>query len=83
MALPKVFETCLFKTVEQVVAMYTYTPQNDDELQFHKGSVINVVNKDDPDWWRGELNGTVGMFPSNYVSPLAEAMAQGEAQSCK
>jgi len=69
--------------VEQVVAMYAYQPQNEDELQFHKGSVINVVNKDDPDWWKGELNGAVGMFPSNYVSPLAEAMGQGQASSCK
>ncbi len=73
---------CCF-SVEQVVAMYAYQPQNEDELQFHKGSVINVINKDDPDWWKGEMNGTVGLFPSNYVSPLAEAMAQGQATSCK
>ncbi len=69
--------------MEQVVALFTYEAQNDDELSFHKGSVINVLNKDDADWWKGEVNGTTGVFPSNYVSPLADAMAQGQAQSCK
>ncbi|XP_036060022.1 intersectin-1 isoform X4 [Onychomys torridus] len=51
----------------QVIGMYDYTAQNDDELAFSKGQIINVLNKEDPDWWRGEVNGQVGLFPSNYV----------------
>ncbi|XP_063812564.1 intersectin-1 isoform X3 [Pseudophryne corroboree] len=51
----------------QVIGMYDYIAQNDDELAFSKGQVINVLNKEDPDWWKGELNGHVGLFPSNYV----------------
>nr|XP_045006295.1 intersectin-1 isoform X4 [Jaculus jaculus] len=51
----------------QVIGMYDYTAQNDDELAFNKGQIINVLNKEDPDWWKGEVNGQVGLFPSNYV----------------
>ncbi|XP_063067852.1 intersectin-1 isoform X2 [Engraulis encrasicolus] len=51
----------------QVIGMYDYTAQNDDELPFGKGQVINVLSREDPDWWKGELNGSVGLFPSNYV----------------
>ncbi|XP_075053313.1 intersectin-1 isoform X5 [Mixophyes fleayi] len=51
----------------QVIGMYDYIAQNDDELAFSKGQVLNVLNKEDPDWWKGELNGQVGLFPSNYV----------------
>ncbi|KAM4699922.1 intersectin-1 isoform 1-T1 [Discoglossus pictus] len=51
----------------QVIGMYDYIAQNDDELAFAKGQIINVLNKEDPDWWKGELNGQVGLFPSNYV----------------
>uniref|UniRef100_A0A8C8TMU0 Intersectin-1 n=1 Tax=Peromyscus maniculatus bairdii TaxID=230844 RepID=A0A8C8TMU0_PERMB len=51
----------------QVIGMYDYTAQNDDELAFSKGQIINVLNKEDPDWWRGEVSGQVGLFPSNYV----------------
>ncbi|XP_032888315.1 intersectin-1 isoform X6 [Amblyraja radiata] len=51
----------------QVIGMYDYIAQNDDELAFAKGQIIGVLNKDDPDWWKGELNGVAGLFPSNYV----------------
>ncbi|KAG2456681.1 ITSN1 protein, partial [Polypterus senegalus] len=51
----------------QVIGMYDYIAQNDDELAFGKGQIINVLSKEDPDWWKGELNGSVGLFPSNYV----------------
>uniref|UniRef100_A0A4X1TYV4 Intersectin-1 n=1 Tax=Sus scrofa TaxID=9823 RepID=A0A4X1TYV4_PIG len=56
-----------FPAVCQVIGMYDYTAQNDDELAFNKGQVINVLNKEDPDWWKGEVHGQVGLFPSNYV----------------
>ncbi|XP_031220258.1 intersectin-1 isoform X2 [Mastomys coucha] len=62
--LPK---TAAQPAVCQVIGMYDYTAQNDDELAFSKGQVINVLNKDDPDWWKGEVSGQVGLFPSNYV----------------
>lgn len=29
-----------------------------------------VLQKDDSGWWQGELNGRVGMFPSNFVEPI-------------
>ncbi|XP_072513899.1 intersectin-1 isoform X2 [Salminus brasiliensis] len=51
----------------QVIGMYDYVAQNDDELPFGKGQIINVLSREDPDWWKGELNGSVGLFPSNYV----------------
>lgn len=55
--------------LEQVLAMFPYSGQRDDELTFFKGSVINVMSKEG-DWWKGELNGKVGVFPCNYVQPL-------------
>ncbi|XP_053772818.1 intersectin-1 isoform X7 [Desmodus rotundus] len=57
----------VFPAVCQVIGMYDYTAQNDDELAFSKGQLINVLNKEDPDWWKGEVSGQVGLFPSNYV----------------
>ncbi|XP_034608137.1 intersectin-1 isoform X2 [Trachemys scripta elegans] len=60
-------KSTVLPSVCQVIGMYDYTAQNDDELAFNKGQIINVLNKDDPDWWKGEVNGQVGLFPSNYV----------------
>ena len=60
--------------------MFPYTAQNPDELTFYKGSVINVVSKEG-EWWKGEMNGQTGMFPSNYVQPLSD-LKMGTTQ-CK
>ncbi|XP_057596403.1 intersectin-2 isoform X3 [Hippopotamus amphibius kiboko] len=59
--------TPAFHAVCQVIAMYDYTAHNGDELSFSKGQLISVLNKDDPDWWQGEISGVTGLFPSNYV----------------
>ncbi|XP_026148800.1 intersectin-2b isoform X2 [Mastacembelus armatus] len=51
----------------QVIAIYDYTAANEDEMSFSKGQLINVLDKNNPDWWKGELNGETGLFPTNYV----------------
>ncbi|KAG8580074.1 hypothetical protein GDO81_007120 [Engystomops pustulosus] len=61
-----------FVSVCQVIAMYDYIANNEDELNFSKGQLINVINKDDVDWWQGEINGVTGLFPSNYVKMTTE-----------
>jgi len=50
-------------------ALYNYNAQENDELTIRKGDVITVI-KEHPDWWEGELNGTVGVFPANYVEKI-------------
>ncbi|XP_058804871.1 intersectin-1 isoform X2 [Phymastichus coffea] len=63
---------------EKVMALYPYKAQNEDELSFEKGDVIVVLSKDEDSWWRGELNGLSGVFPSNYVSPMLNALSRAE-----
>uniref|UniRef100_A0A8C0XHL0 Intersectin-2 n=1 Tax=Castor canadensis TaxID=51338 RepID=A0A8C0XHL0_CASCN len=65
--------TPAFHAVCQVIAMYDYVANNEDELNFSKGQLINVMNKDDPDWWQGEVNGMTGLFPSNYVKMTTDS----------
>ena len=61
-----------FLLVERVMALYPYQAQNEDELSFEKGDVISVLAKEETAWWRGELNGVSGVFPSNYVSSMCK-----------
>ncbi|XP_076164152.1 dynamin associated protein 160 isoform X2 [Ptiloglossa arizonensis] len=61
-------------SVERVMALYPYQAQNEDELSFEKGDAITVLAKDEATWWKGELNGVSGVFPSNYVSPMSNEM---------
>nr|XP_057945813.1 intersectin-2b isoform X1 [Doryrhamphus excisus] len=55
------------QSVCQVIALYDYTAVNKDELSFSKNQLINILNKNDPDWWKGEVNGVTGLVPTNYV----------------
>uniref|UniRef100_A0A8C1A8R7 Intersectin 2a n=1 Tax=Cyprinus carpio carpio TaxID=630221 RepID=A0A8C1A8R7_CYPCA len=57
----------------QVIAMYDYKAANKDEMSFQKGQLITVFNKDNPDWWKGEVAGVVGLFPTNYVKMTTES----------
>lgn len=50
-----------------MIAIYDYKAANGDEMSFSKGQVISVLDKNNPDWWKGELNGATGLFPTNYV----------------
>nr|XP_057912352.1 intersectin-2a isoform X2 [Doryrhamphus excisus] len=57
----------------QVIAMYDYTAANSDELSFSKGQLINVLDKTNPDWWKGEANGVTGLLPTNYIKMTTES----------
>lgn len=50
-----------------MIAIYDYTAANGEEMSFSKGQLINVLDKSNPDWWKGESNGVTGLFPTNYV----------------
>ena len=48
---------------------------NDDELDLERGQIVTVLSKDldDPGWWRGKLNGKVGVFPDNFVKIIKKS----------
>ncbi|XP_063604535.1 uncharacterized protein LOC134780011 isoform X2 [Penaeus indicus] len=48
-------------------ALYNFTAQNKRELTFNKGDVIFIRRSIDKNWYEGELRGSVGIFPCNYV----------------
>ncbi|SCV01410.1 LAME_0G16028g1_1 [Lachancea meyersii CBS 8951] len=58
--------------VRKVRALHNLTGRDSEELSFRKGDVIAVIEQVYRDWWRGSLRGRVGIFPLNYVTPVAE-----------
>ncbi|XP_069743354.1 jouberin isoform X3 [Narcine bancroftii] len=54
---------------ETVVALYDYTAHRSDELTIQRFDIIQVLYKDNVNWWFGRLaNGKQGFFPANYVA---------------
>lgn len=56
----------------QVQALYDFTAEEEDELGFCVGDIIEVLDRSDASWWKGRLRGRSGLFPANYTSPLWE-----------
>lgn len=59
-------------TVSRVRALFDFQATDPDELTFHKGDVIAVLESVYKDWWKGVLRGKTGIFPLNYVEKLAD-----------
>jgi len=59
----------------QCKALYDFNAENNDELTFSAGNIIEIVAQDG-DWWTGTCDGRTGLFPGTYVelvgsSPVA------------
>lgn len=68
---------------EQAKALYQYKAQNDDELTFKEGDIITIISKDieDKGWWKGELNGRIGVFPDNFIELIKPQITSPENDS--
>nr|CAB3236282.1 drebrin-like protein [Phallusia mammillata] len=53
-------------------ALYDYQADEEGELTFDPGDIINEIEQIDEGWWRGvlEKDGSYGLFPANYVETL-------------
>ena len=61
----------------QVKATYKYAAEDNDELSFESGEIIDVVQYEDPEeqeegWLMGirEISGEKGLFPANFTRPI-------------
>lgn len=50
--------------------IYSYRENKPDELSLAVGDVIEIFEEVEEGWWRGKLNGKVGVFPSNFVEMI-------------
>ncbi|XP_030627736.1 sorbin and SH3 domain-containing protein 1 [Chanos chanos] len=53
-------------------ALYSYVPQNEDELELQEGDLVSVMEKCDDGWFVGTSKRTkqFGTFPGNYVKAV-------------
>ncbi|XP_060557527.1 SH3 domain-containing kinase-binding protein 1-like isoform X6 [Ruditapes philippinarum] len=67
------------KAMEKAIVRYSYAAENEDELTLTEGETVNILDKDleDSGWWKGELNGRIGVFPDNFVEIIKEELNKG------
>jgi hypothetical protein len=49
--------------------LYEYKATADDELTLAVDDIVTVLDKnlEDEGWWKGELNGRIGVFPGEIL----------------
>lgn len=57
-------------TRTKCIAQYDYKAARDDELNIFNGDVIDIIEKRDDGWWRGQLANSIGLFPSTFVTEI-------------
>eukprot|EP01117_Protostelium_nocturnum_P013261 TRINITY_DN4939_c0_g1_i2.p1 TRINITY_DN4939_c0_g1~~TRINITY_DN4939_c0_g1_i2.p1 ORF type:complete len:407 (+),score=117.10 TRINITY_DN4939_c0_g1_i2:70-1290(+) len=55
---------------EPYKAMYDYESTSEDELSVQTGDQVVVFMKHPSGWWMCEMNGKVGLIPSNFLESL-------------
>lgn len=76
------------RVLQTVQTLYPFSSVSDEELNFEKGEMMEVLEKpeNDPEWWRCKnCRGQVGLVPKNYVVVLNDGpLASGShfQQNC-
>ncbi|XP_018318563.1 SH3 domain-containing kinase-binding protein 1-like [Agrilus planipennis] len=67
--------------IRQCRVVFSYKQDHDDELSLNVGDVINILGEEEEGWWKGVLNGKVGVFPSNFVQEITPSIPVSRASS--
>ncbi|VDL19797.1 unnamed protein product [Hymenolepis diminuta] len=51
-------------------ALYQFDAENDTELPFQEGDIIQLIRQVDENWYEGRINNHEGFFPVNYVEVI-------------
>ena len=55
---------------ECVMALYDYTEKSPREVSMRKNDVLTLLNSNNKDWWKVEVNDRQGFVPATYVKKI-------------
>lgn len=63
---------------ECVVALYDYTEKSPREVSMKKSDVLTLLNSNNKDWWKVEVNDRQGFVPAAYVKKLEAGLSASQ-----
>jgi chromosome segregation ATPase len=68
LASTKGFKNAFADDVQNAVALYDFDKERDEDLEFNRGDMIEILEKNDSGWWIGRIGDRIGTFPFNFVN---------------
>merc|ERR1711963_839945 len=65
---------------ECVMALYDYTEKSPREVSMKKGDVLTLLNSNNKDWWKVEVNDRQGFVPAAYVKKIDPGLTASRQQ---
>merc|ERR1712228_528260 len=65
---------------ECVAALYDYTEKSPREVSMKKGDVLTLLNSNNKDWWKVEVNDRQGFVPAAYVKKIDPGLTASQQQ---
>lgn len=62
------FNTNFLEEVLSAVALYDFDKEREEDLEFKRGDIIEILEKNESGWWIGRVNDKIGTFPFNFVN---------------
>ncbi|KAG8294427.1 hypothetical protein J6590_103113, partial [Homalodisca vitripennis] len=63
---------------ECVMALYDYTEKSPREVSMKKGDVLTLLNSNNKDWWKVEVNDRQGFVPAAYVKKIEAGLTASQ-----
>jgi len=63
---------------EVVMALYDYTEKSPREVSMKKGDVLTLLNSNNKDWWKVEVNDRQGFVPAAYVKRIDAGLSASQ-----
>ncbi|XP_075890293.1 uncharacterized protein LOC142893527 isoform X3 [Nelusetta ayraudi] len=68
---------------EWAVALFDFPGQTAEDLSFHKGAMIQVLDHIDAEWRRGRVEGKEGLYPAAFTQSCQGQPIPGEQSAVK
>lgn len=63
---------------ECVVALYDYTEKSPREVSMKKGDILTLLNSNNKDWWKVEVNDRQGFVPAAYIKKVDAGLSASQ-----
>ncbi|XP_044080810.1 SH3 domain-containing protein 19 isoform X3 [Neovison vison] len=62
------------------VVLHDFPAEQTDDLHLTSGEIVYLLEKIDPDWYRGRCRNQTGIFPANYVRVIVDVPEGGNGK---